>query len=381
MKKIALIGSTGSIGRQVLSVVRRHPDKFEIVSMVANSSSALFLEQVKEFKPKFACLVSETEGKKIADEIPEGVRFAYGEDASIDAVAYGDVAFVAATGFAGLKYSLTATELKKDIALANKETLVCGGELVMGKVKGAGIDLMPVDSEHSALWQALSFQKNAPFRRLIITASGGPFYAYTQEQLKKVTPSSALKHPTWQMGAKITIDSATLLNKGFEVIEAKWLYDTTLDKIHTIVQPESIIHSLVEFDDGGILAQMSYPTMELPIQLALTYPKRFDCGLKPLNFETLGAIRFLPLERKRFPCYDLALQSMELGDNYPCALNGAGEVAVHAFLNERIGFLEIANTIEAVLEKTERQKADSYEVLKATDERARALAKAFIEGK
>ena len=381
MKKIALIGSTGSIGRQVLSVVRRHPDKFEIVSMVANSSSALFLEQVKEFKPKFACLVSETEGKKIADEIPEGVRFTYGEDASIDAVAYGDVAFVAATGFAGLKYSLTATELKKDIALANKETLVCGGELVMGKVKGAGIDLMPVDSEHSALWQALSFQKNAPFRRLIITASGGPFYAYTQEQLKKVTPSSALKHPTWQMGAKITIDSATLLNKGFEVIEAKWLYDTTLDKIHTIVQPESIIHSLVEFDDGGILAQMSYPTMELPIQLALTYPKRFDCGLKPLNFETLGAIRFLPLERKRFPCYDLALQSMELGDNYPCALNGAGEVAVHAFLNERIGFLEIANTIEAVLEKTERQKADSYEVLKATDERARALAKAFIEGK
>ncbi len=381
MKKIALIGSTGSIGRQVLSVVRRHPDKFEIVSMVANSSSALFLEQVKEFKPKFACLVNETEGKKIAGEIPAGVRFAYGEDASIEAVAYGDVAFVAATGFAGLKYSLTATELKKDIALANKETLVCGGELVMGKVKEAGIDLMPVDSEHSALWQALSFQKNAPFRRLIITASGGPFYAYTQEQLKQVTPSSALKHPTWQMGAKITIDSATLLNKGFEVIEAKWLYDTTLDKIHTVVQPESIIHSLVEFDDGGVLAQMSYPTMELPIQLALTYPNRLDCGLKPLDFETLGAIRFLPLERKRFPCYDLALKSMELGDNYPCALNGAGEVAVHAFLNERIGFLEIANTIEAVLEKTERQKADSYEVLKATDERARAQAKAFIEGK
>ena len=381
MKKIALIGSTGSIGRQVLSVVRRHPDKFEIVSMVANSSSALFLEQVREFKPKFACLVNEAEGKKIAGEIPDGVRFAYGEKASEEAVAYGDVAFVSATGFAGLKYSLKATELKKDIALANKETLVCGGELVMSKIKGAGIDLMPVDSEHSALWQALSFRKNAPFRRLIITASGGPFYSYTAEQLKAVTPSSALKHPTWQMGAKITIDSATLLNKGFEVIEAKWLYDTTLDKIHTVVQPESIIHSLVEFDDGGILAQMSYPTMELPIQLALTYPERFDCGLKPLDFESLGAIRFLPLERKRFPCYDLALRSIELGDNYPCALNGAGEVAVRAFLEERIGFLEIADTIEAVLEKTERQKADSYEALKDTDERARALATAFIERK
>ena len=237
---------------------------------------------------------------------------------------------------------------------------------------------MPVDSEHSALWQALNFRANAPFRRLIITASGGPFYAYTSEELKKVTPMSALKHPTWQMGAKITIDSATLLNKGFEVIEARWLYDAPLEKIHTVVQPESIIHSMVEFDDGGIMAQMSYPTMELPIQLALTYPERFDCGLKPLDFETLGAIRFLPLERKRFPCYDLALTALELGDNYPCALNGAGEIAVHAFLQERIAFVEIAETMEAVLSKTERAKAASYEILKETDARARALAREYI---
>ena len=237
---------------------------------------------------------------------------------------------------------------------------------------------MPVDSEHSALWQALNFRPNAPFRRLIITASGGPFYSYTEKQLKNVTPMSALKHPTWQMGAKITIDSATLLNKGFEVIEARWLYDVPLGKIHTIVQPESIIHSMVEFDDGCIMAQMSYPTMELPIQLALTYPERFDCGLKPLDFETLGAIRFLPLERKRFPCYDLALTALELGDNYPCALNGAGEIAVHAFLQERIAFTEIADTMKAVLEKTERMKADSYEILKETDARARALAREFI---
>ena len=378
MKKIALIGSTGSIGRQVLSVVRRHPDKFEIVSRVANSSSALFLEQVKEFKPKFACLVSETEGKKIAGEIPDGVRFAYGEEASIEAVSYGDVAFVAATGFAGLKYSLTATELKKDIALANKETLVCGGELVMRKIKGAGIDLMPVDSEHSALWQALNFKANTPFRRLIITASGGPFYRYTEAELQAVTPASALKHPTWQMGAKITIDSATLLNKGFEVIEAMWLYDAPLSKIHTVVQPESIIHSMVEFDDGGIMAQMSYPTMELPIQLALTYPDRLDCGLKPLNFEALGAIHFLPLERKRFACYDLALTAAEYGDNYPCALNGAGEVAVRAFLDGRIGFTEIAKTIADALEKTERVKAESYEILKQTDAQAREYARAFV---
>ena len=378
MKTISLIGSTGSIGRQVCSVVRRHSDKFKIKSIVANASAELFLAQVKEFMPEYAALADEKAGKAIEEQIPAGVKFGYGEKAAEEAIAYGDVAFVAATGFAGLKYSLKGIELKKDVALANKETLVCGGELVMKKVHSAGVDLMPVDSEHSALWQALNFRANAPFRRLIITASGGPFYAYTPEELKKVTPMSALKHPTWQMGAKITIDSATLLNKGFEVIEARWLYDAPLEKIHTVVQPESIIHSMVEFDDGGIMAQMSYPTMELPIQLALTYPERFDCGLKPLDFETLGAIRFLPLERKRFPCYDLALTALELGDNYPCALNGAGEIAVHAFLQERIAFVEIAETMEAVLSKTERAKAASYEILKETDARARALAREYI---
>ena len=378
MKTISLIGSTGSIGRQVCSVVRRYPDKFQIKSIVANSSAELFLQQVKEFMPEYAALADEKAGKEIAAQIPAGVKYGYGEKAAEEAIAYGDVAFVAATGFAGLKYSLKAVELKKDIALANKETLVCGGELVMKKVQEAGIDLMPVDSEHSALWQALNFRANAPFRRLIITASGGPFYAYTQEQLKNVTPMSALKHPTWQMGAKITIDSATLLNKGFEVIEARWLYDAPLEKIHTIVQPESIIHSLVEFDDGCVMAQMSYPTMELPIQLALTYPQRLDCGLKPLNFEELGAIRFLPLDRKRFPCYDLALTALEMGDNYACALNGAGEIAVHAFLQGRIAFTEIADTMKVALDKTERMKVVSYEVLKETDARARALAREII---
>ena len=378
MKTISLIGSTGSIGRQVCSVVRRHSDKFKIESMVANASSEAFLRQVKEFMPSYAVLVDEAEGKKIADQIPDGVRFAYGKQSALDAVAYGDVAFISATGFAGLEYSLRAIEEKKDIALANKETLVCGGELVMNKIKGAGINLMPVDSEHSALWQALSFRTDAPFSKLIITASGGPFYGWDREKLRTVTPSSALKHPTWQMGAKITIDSATLLNKGFEVIEAKWLYDTTLDKIDTIVQPESIIHSMVQFADGGILAQMSYPTMELPIQLALTYPQRFDCGLKPLDFASLGAIRFLPLERKAFPCFDLALTSIEKGDNYPCALNGAGEVAVRAFLQEKIPFLSIAEVIEEALNKTERMQTKNYEILKETDARARAYAEEAV---
>ena len=381
MKTISLIGSTGSIGRQVCSVVRRYPEKFKIKSMVANRSTDEFLRQLQEFKPDFAALADAEAGKKIASQIPDGVRFVYGEEGIEEAIAYGDVAFIAATGFAGLKYSLKAIELHKPIALANKETLVCGGELVMRKAKGTGVDLMPIDSEHSALWQALNFRLNAPFKRLIITASGGPFYGKTKAELASVTPASALKHPTWQMGAKITIDSATLLNKGFEVIEAKWLYDCPLDKIHTVVQPESIIHSMVEFDDGGILAQMSYPTMELPIQLALTYPDRFDCDLKPLDFVALGNIRFLPLERKAFPCYDLALRAAELGDNYPCALNGGGEVAVQAFLKGELSFNGIAETIERVLEQNQRIAPDSYAALLETDMRARALAREYVKSR
>ena len=381
MKKISLIGSTGSIGAQVCSVVRRHSDKFQIESLVANASAEAFLSQVREFKPRYAALADEEVGKKIAHEIPDGVIFAYGQQAALDGVCFGDTAVIAATGFAGLQYSLKAIEEKKDIALANKETLVCGGELVMDKIKGAGTRLMPVDSEHSALWQALSFRLDAPFKRLIITASGGPFYGKTQAELKQVTPQIALKHPTWSMGAKITIDSATLLNKGFEVIEAKWLYNCPLEKIHTLVQPTSIIHSMVEFADGGVLAQMSYPTMELPIQLALTYPERLDCDLPSLDFEKLGEIKFLPLERKAFPCYDLALKSAEMGDNYPCALNGAGEAAVRAFLDGRIGFTQIADTIEEVLQNTKREKAQSYAALVDTDKRARALAREYIDKK
>lgn len=378
MKKIALIGSTGSIGRQACAVVRRHSDKFCIESLVANAQAEAFLRQVKEFRPKYAALVSEEAGKRIAGEIPDGVRFAYGEQAAEEAIAYGDIALVAATGFAGLRYSLKAVGLKKDIALANKETLVCGGELVMGEIRRAGTRLMPVDSEHSALWQALAFRADTPFRRLIITASGGPFYGKSRAELQNVTPASALRHPTWSMGAKITIDSATLLNKGFEVIEAKWLYDAPLSKIDTVVQPTSIVHSLVEFEDCGILAQMSYPTMELPIQLALTYPERLPCDLKPLDLVALGKIEFLPLNRKDFPCFDLALKAAERGDNYPCALNAAGEIAVGAFLKGRIGFLSIADTMEETLARTERLKADTYGALKETDARARALAEEIV---
>jgi len=378
MKKISLIGSTGSIGRQTCNVVRRYGEKFKIEAMAAGGNAEKFLDQIREFKPAYAAMVNEEAGNKIRGLIPPETKFFVGEEAALRAADFGDVCLVAAGGFAGLKYSLRALNGGKRLALANKETLVCGGNIVMPLVKKLGADIAPVDSEHSAIWQALGFNINAPFKKLIITASGGPFYNYTPEQLEKVTPAAALKHPTWSMGAKITIDSATLLNKGFEVIEAKWLYSAPMEKIETVVQPESFIHSMVEFSDGAIIAQMSRPTMELPIQLALTYPERFPADVKETDFPSLGSIRFLPLERKKFPCYDLALTAAEYGKDYPCALNGAAEIAVRAFLDGRIGFTQIKDTIEYALSRFVPNGADSYEALVETDLSARRLANEYI---
>ena len=379
MKEISVIGVTGSIGKQTLSVVRRHKDKFRIKSMVANSSCNDFLAAVEEFRPEYAALANETVGRRIKNKIPQGVKFAFGKQAALDALDYGDTAVIAATGFAGLEYSLEAAKRGKHIALANKETLVCGGELFLSEVKKSGVKLMPVDSEHSALWQALGFSFDTPFKKLILTASGGPFYSYTKQQLENVTVKEALRHPTWNMGEKITIDSATLLNKGFEVIEASFLYGAPLEKIDVVVQPESIVHSMVEFEDGGILAQLSYPSMELPIQLALTYPERVKGNVKSLDLSTLSSLRFLPLERKKFHCYHLALCAMEDGDNYPCALNAAGEVAVRAFLDKKISFTGIGEVIEEVLGKNRRKKAGSFEALVETDLKARAHAEAAVK--
>ena len=380
MKHIALIGSTGSIGTQALNVVRAYPDLFQVEALVASSSYATFLKQVKEFLPRYAVLLDEGAAERVRSEIPSCVRFLTGkqEALSVCAMPETDTVLVATTGFAGLSYSLEAIKWGKDVALANKETLVCGGVLVMPLVKERGIDLTPIDSEHSALWQCLHFNTHGAFKKLHITASGGPFYGWDKAALAKVTAKDALKHPTWSMGAKITVDSATLLNKGFEVIEAKWLYHTSLDQIEAVVHPESIIHSMVEFEDGAVLAQMSYPTMELPIQLALTYPQRFPCNVKPLDFAALGTLHFYPLNRKQFPCFDLALTASEYGENYPCALNGAGEIAVRSFLNGEIGFLEIGEVLEETLSKTKRQTVTEYAVLEETDLLSRKTAKEII---
>ena len=371
MKKIALVGSTGSIGRQVISVALRHPQRFKITALVADSSADALLGQIKALSPEYAVLCNPSQ-RDIRGAIPESTAFFTGEDSALKVLedCGADVIFVACGGFAGLKYSLKALELNIPLALANKETLVCGGDLIAG-CQG---EIMPVDSEHSAIWQCLNYDRRADFEKLVITASGGAFRGRKWETLSTVTPEEALRHPTWKMGAKITIDSATLLNKGYEVIEAHHLYGCGYDKIETVIHPQSIIHSMVKFRDGACLAQTSYPTMELPIQLALTYPERLDCGLKQLDFSKPLSLEFLPLERKDYPLYDLALACGEAGGILPTALNACSEVAVGAFLRGEIPFTAIYTVANDVIDGTANGVAESFERLAEADALARAAA-------
>ncbi|MBE5750043.1 MAG: 1-deoxy-D-xylulose-5-phosphate reductoisomerase [Clostridiales bacterium] len=348
MKKIALIGSTGSIGRQTLSVVRKNPDKFEIVSLAAGNNVGEFLAQVSEFKPKVAT-IGATENLK--DKLPLETEFFCGEDAYLNAiVSDADVVVVALVGFKGIIAVLDAIEKGKDIALATKESLVVGGELVIQKAREKGVKITPIDSEHSAIWQALGFDFDTPFNKLILTCSGGAFRDMSEEQLKTVTAADALKHPNWNMGAKITVDCATLVNKAFEVIEAKWLYNTSFDKIDVIIHRQSIIHSMVEFVDGAVMAQLSYPTMELPICLALNYPERISVGLKSLDFASLRSLTFEEIDHKRFPCFNLVLQAAKEGGLFPAVANGANEEAVKLFLENRIGYGDIYKSIYGALQ-------------------------------
>ncbi len=372
MKKIALIGCTGSIGKQVCAVVRRYPEQFCISALVAGRNGEELSRLAREFRPKFVALAGEGECS-----LPDGVTRLYGEEITARIFEDCDVAMIAASGFAGLRYTLRAVEEGKTVALANKESLVCGGDLVMPAVEEHGVDLIPVDSEHSALWQALHFSRKAPFHKLVLTASGGPFRNLSGEELARVTARDALKHPTWNMGAKITIDCATLLNKGYEVIEAKWLYGADFSQIEAVVHPESIVHSLVHFADGASLAQLGYPTMEVPIQLALTYPERLPCA-PTLNLAEVGTLRFERLKEENFPCFALAVEAGKAGGTLPTVLNGAAEEAVSAFIAGRISFLQIANAIKSALSAIPKEKVCSFEQLQEVDARARRVARQYL---
>lgn len=364
MKKIALIGSTGSIGRQVLDVVRRHPDKFSIVAMASGGRSELFENQIAEFKPELSAAASEDREK----------AFAVAEYANADVV------FNAVSGFAGLGYSLRAINAGKNLALANKETLVCGGTEIMRAAKSAGVNVIPVDSEHSAIWQCLNFDCRRAFRRLVITASGGAFRGIPFGKLGNVTPAQALKHPTWNMGGKITVDSATLVNKAYEVIEARVLFGAPFSAIETVIQPQSIIHSLVEFEDGAVLAQLSEPTMEIPIQVALTYPQRFGSDVRPMNFSEAFSLDFQPLVRAEYPLYDLALGCGEQGGAMPCVFNAADEVAVRAFLDGKIKFTSILGAAEKAVSAFSGKNCDAdLQSLTETDAETRSKTLEIIK--
>ena len=376
MKNIALIGCTGSIGRQAIKVAARYPEKFRIVAMAANTGGEVFVRQAAEVCPAFAALRQEGE----AVPVPAGTRFARGESAFEEACSYADadVVLVAVTGFAGLKAALLAIAAGKDIALANKESLVAGGDLVMRLAAEKGVNVLPVDSEHSAVWQCLHFDRKAPFSRILLTASGGALRDVPLTELSSVTAAQALAHPNWDMGAKITIDCATMLNKGFEVIEAMHLYGAALSQIKVLIHRESVVHSLVEFADGAALAQLGVPSMELPIQLALTYPERLPC-CPPADLAAVGALHFSEVERGRYPCFFLALESAEKGGAYPCILNAAGEVAVGAFLKGQIKYTQIAEIIEGALCAGELPYG-SYAALEEADAAARARARALLPG-
>ena len=376
MKNIALIGCTGSIGRQAIKVAARYPDKFRIVAMAANTGGEVFVRQAAEVRPAFAALRQEGE----AVPVPAGTRFARGESAFEEACSYADadVVLVAVTGFAGLKAALLAIAAGKDIALANKESLVAGGDLVMRLAAEKGVNVLPVDSEHSAVWQCLHFDRKAPFSRILLTASGGALRDVPLAELSSVTAAQALAHPNWDMGAKITIDCATMLNKGFEVIEAMHLYGAALSQIKVLIHRESVVHSLVEFADGAAFAQLGVPSMELPIQLALTYPERLPC-CPPADLAAVGALHFSEVERGRYPCFFLALGCAEKGGAYPCILNAAGEVAVGAFLKGQIKYTQIAEIIEGALCAGELPYG-SYAALEEADAAARARARALLPG-
>lgn len=372
MKKIALIGSTGSIGRQVLEVVDENVDKFKIVSLAANKNYALLTEQMSRYKPVIATLSDQMSASRIT-EIPSETTFYYGQNAIKHAVNVDcDVVVIATVGFSGLEAVIEAIKLKKPIALANKESLVAGGEIVTKLAKQNNVPIIPIDSEHSAIWQSLDFDLNKPFKNLILTCSGGAFRDVPLENFDKLTKEQALLHPNWKMGDKITIDCATMANKGFEVAEAKWLFSCDLDKIKVVIHRQSIIHSMVEFNDNSVICQMSNPDMKIPIALSLSYPERLKSQTPPIDFWGLN-LSFERVDINRYPNFDLVIKSLKMGKNYPCAISSSNEVAVDMFLKGQIKFTQIYDINSFVLDSIKQEKV-TLESLIETDKKARSLA-------
>ena len=373
VKRLAILGSTGSIGRQTLEVVRAFPDRFKIIGLAAGRNSELLAKQINEFGPELVSLAG-------TGKLPSGsYKLVSPEELVTDPKI--DMAVIATSGIAGLAPTLAAIASGKNLALANKEVLVTAGEIVAAEAERSGIAMLPVDSEHSALWQCLWGEHGSEVARLVLTASGGPFRQHSTSSLAKVTAAEALQHPTWQMGKKVTVDSATLFNKGLEVIEAHWLFNIPYERIEVVIHPQSIIHSLVEFCDGSVKAQLSIPDMRLPIQYALTYPERWQNPQLPrIDWRKLGPLTFETPDLGHFPCLRLAIEAGRRGGTYPAALSAADEVAVELFLSGRIGFLGIAHLLERILQEHPSVSQPSLDDILAADEWARKRALEIGEG-
>jgi len=383
LKNICLLGSTGYIGVNSLKVIKGSPHRYRIVALGAGKNIDLLLSQIQEFKPRFAAVINPDLAKKLKIRLNSrtNTEILYGTEGYIEIATLSDVdiTIAAMSGSSGLLPTFSAVTVGKDVALANKEILVVAGSLLMKESKKGGGKIFPIDSEHSAIQQSIQGHRREDLKRIILTGSGGPFKDFSLERLSKVTPEEALKHPKWRMGRKISIDSATMLNKGVEAIEAKWLFDVQMDQIEILLHPQSIIHSMVEYMDGSIIAQLARPDMRIPISYALSYPRHLRGELPSLDLSDIGKLSFEKPDKNKFRCLDLSLAAGKIGESMPAVLNGANEVAVNAFLEGKIGFLEIPQLIEETMERHETFPLNSIDQAIEADQWAQSRAKEILE--
>ena len=380
-QRVVILGATGSVGVNTLRVIEQFPERFEVLGLTAYRNVKLLAEQVRRFNPRRVSVGTQEDAEDLAASLMRpSVRIGYGVEDLVEIAALkgADLVVSSIVGAAGLVPTLTAIRAGKRIALSNKETLVIAGRLVMEEAARHGSEIIPVDSEHSAIFQCLAGEDKEKVRRLILTASGGPFHGFSPQDMDRVTPEDALRHPKWDMGRKISIDSASLMNKGLEVIEARWLFDIPVDRIEVLVHPQSIVHSMVEFVDGSVLAQMGNPDMRLPISYALGYPDRLPTGLMPLDLVRNGPLTFMPPDQEKFPCLSLAYEAIRAGGLMPAVLNAANEVAVEAFLSRKLDFSEIAEIIRETMMTLNVENYTTIEDVLRTDLKARKAAREVI---
>lgn len=379
MKNIIILGSTGSIGVNALKVIQSNSDKYRCMGLAAGRNIELLIKQIEDFHPKVVCVLDEKLAAELKAQLKDrfNPEIFHGTDGFIHLATLdeADTVVSAMTGAAGLLPTYHAVRAGKNIALANKETIVMAGSLIMAEAEDRGVSILPVDSEHSAIFQSLQGHLREDIKRVILTASGGPFRDLSHDEMGKVTPAQALNHPNWDMGEKVTIDSATLMNKGLEAIEAKWFFNLDMDQISILIHPQSVIHSMVEYKDGSIIAQLGIPDMFIPISYALSYPRHVENSLSPLELDQVGQLTFEKPDLERFRCLDLALKAEELGGSMPIVLNSANEIAVEAFLERKIEFLDIPGLIEETMKAHKPQAVDNMEMVLATDKWARDKAK------